>query len=126
MAAAFALGAQRQQWRLRVLHVPLSCMDGWENVLIALQRLWTLAGEWCHDNLSLAHVPSMFFLALYGHRHLSLPCVCEVGEECNLMSQLVKGFLLPIAAAAPNAKANLTPCRQHGLGRRSSGSGEHH
>ena len=32
------------------------------------------------------------------------------------MSQLVKGFLLPIAAAAPNAKANLTACRKHSMG----------
>ena len=31
------------------------------------------------------------------------------------MSQLVKGFLLPIAAAAPNAKPNLTACRKHSM-----------
>ena len=34
------------------------------------------------------------FLALYEHRHLSLPwCVREVDEECNLMGELAKGFL---------------------------------
>ena len=61
-------------------------------------------------------------LALYVHRHLSLSwCVWEVDEVCDMMGELVQGFLVPMAAAAPKAKANLTACCKQPMGSK----GEH-
>ena len=74
MAAAYALGAQRQQRQLRVLHVPLLFLCGWvghmmECIAVALDR-----GRRVVPRRRLTYTYSIdVFLALYEHRCVLLP-----------------------------------------------------
>ena len=124
MAAAYALGAQRQQRQLRVLHVPLPFLCGWVGHMMECTAVALDKGRRVVPRRRLTYTSSIdVFLALYEHRCVSLPCVRGVDGECNLTDELLNSYLEAVALGAPNSKANSTACCKHW--RWTSGSGVH-